>query len=174
MREQAEMTDQQHALQTYIATHPAARASDIAAALGCAEAEALSALSETVWEIPDIDLPQVLSEIRAWPRAMVLVRNADAVAEVEVAGEGGRVSGEWLNWIEEGFNLHVHIASTHHVLALVRPGKRGMTYSFNLVNQAGQVFCRFYTRTPAARRRFLNFCRAYTPKKLEKQVLWVS
>jgi putative heme iron utilization protein len=164
------MTGWQHVIQTYIDAHPGAQASDIAAALGCTEAEALGALSEAVWEIPGADLPQVLSEIFAWQRALVLVRNADAVAEVEVAAEGGRVSGEWLNWTEEGFNLHVHIASTHHVLALVRPGKRGLTYSFNLVNQAGQVFCRFYTRTPVARSHFLDFCQVYTPRKLREEV----
>jgi putative heme degradation protein len=151
-------------VQAYASENPRARAIDIASALGCTEAQALSALSDVTWEIPSTDLPKILGEIRAWERVMVLVRNGDAVAEVEVPGDGGSVNGDWLNWIGEGYNLHLRIAATHHILALVRHGKRGPTHSFNLVNQAGQVFCRFYTRTPTARERFLTFCQAYTPK----------
>ncbi|MEJ2557269.1 MAG: hemin-degrading factor [Anaerolineae bacterium] len=160
-------SDWRSAVQAYVAENPEARAIDIAAALGCTEGEALSALSEVVWEIPGADLPQLLTEIRAWGPVLVLVRNGDAVAEVEVPGDVGYVNGDWLNWIDEGINLHIRVAATHHILALVRGGKRGPTHSFNLANQAGQVFCRFYTRTPAARARFLTFCHAYTPKARE-------
>lgn len=161
---QLEVTDWRNAIQTYIAEHPGVRAIDIADALGCTEVEALSALSDVVWEIPGADLPKILSEVRAWGRVLVLVRNGDAVAEVEVLGDGGYVNDDWLNWIDEGINLHIRVAATHHILALVRTGKRGPTHSFNLVNQAGQVFCRFYARSPAAREHFLSFCRAYTPQ----------
>jgi putative heme iron utilization protein len=154
--------DWRRAVRAYVAENPEARAIDIAAALGCTEGEALSALSEVVWEIPGADLPQLLAEIRTWGPVLVLVRNGDAIAEVEVAGDAGYVNGDWLNWIDEGINLHIRVAATEHMLALVRGGKRGPTHSFNLVNQAGQVFCRFYTRTPAARARFLTFCHAYT------------
>ncbi len=156
-----EDSDWSGAVQNYLAENPRARAIDIADALGCTEAEVLSVLSDSVWKISKVDLLKVLAEIRTWGDVMVLVRNGDAVAEVEVQAEGGQVSGDWLNWIEAGYNLHIRCAATHHVLALIRPGKRGLTYSFNLVNQAGQVFCRFYTRTPAATARFLTFCQAY-------------
>ena len=164
------MTDWQAAIHTYIAQHPGARTSDIVAALGCTEAEALSSLSDTAWDIPSTDLPLVLTQIADWERIMVLVRNAGAVAEVEVAGQGGQVSGEWLNWIAQGYNLHIHIAATDQVLALVRPGKRGLTYSFNLVNHTGQVFCRFYARSQDAKAGFLNFCQAYMPHKQKAEV----
>jgi putative heme iron utilization protein len=159
--------DWRSAVQAYVAENPEARAIDIAAALGCTEGEALSALSEVVLEIPGVELSQLLAEIRAWGPVLVLVRNADAIAEAEVPGDVGYLNGDWLNWIDEGINLHIRVAATHHILALVRDGKRGSTHSFNLVNQAGEVFCRFYTRTPAARARFLNFCHAYTPKARE-------
>jgi putative heme iron utilization protein len=161
---QRDGADWRSAVQAYVAENPEARAIDIAAVLGCTEGEALSALSEVVWKIPGADLPQLLAEIRTWGSVLVLVRNGDAIAEVEVPGDAGYVNGDWLNWIDEGINLHIRVAATHHILALVRGGKRGPTHSFNLVNQAGQVFCRFYTRTPAARARFLAFCHAYTPK----------
>lgn len=162
-----EGNDWRSAVQTYIAQNPGARAIDIAGALGCTEAEALSVLSDAVWDIPAADLLKVLAEIRAWGPVLVLVRNRDAVAEVEAPGDGGTVSGDWLNWIDEGYNLHIRVAATHRILALVRPGQRSPTHSFNLVNQAGQVFCRFYVRTPAARTRFLTFCQAYKPKESE-------
>lgn len=152
------------AVRSYASQNPGARAIDIARALGYTEAEALSALSETAWEIPGGDLSKLLAEVAGWGRVLALVRNEDAVAEIEVPADSGRLNGDWLNWIEEGYNLHIRIAATNHILALVRSGKRGPTYSFNLVNQAGQVFCRFYTRTPAATARFLDFCRAYTPE----------
>jgi hypothetical protein len=89
------------------------------------------------------------------------VRNQDAVAEVEVPGAGGQVSGAWLNWIGDGYNLHIRGGATHQVLALVRAGKRGPTYSFNLVNREGLVFCRFYTRNHVDSQRFLVFCETY-------------
>jgi putative heme iron utilization protein len=161
---QRDGADWRSAVQAYVAENPEARAIDIAAVLGCTEGEALSALSDAVWEIPGADLPQLLTEIRAWGPVLVLVRNGDAIAEVEVPGDTGYVHGDWLNWIDEGINLHIRIAATRQILALVRTGKRGPTHSFNLVNQSGQVFCRFYTRTPAARARFLTFCQAYMPK----------
>ncbi len=158
---QPEGIDWRSAVQRYVSEHPKARAMDIAAALGCTEAQALGALSNTAWEIPGSDLPQILTEIQAWEQIMVLVRNQDAVAEVEVRGDAGQVNGDWLNWIETGYNLHIRITATHHILALIRPGKRGPTFSFNLVNQKGLVLCRFYTRTSAARERFLAFCERY-------------
>jgi len=160
-------TDWRSAVQGYASENPKARAIDIAGALGCTEAEALSALSEAVWEIPAADLPKILAEISAWGQVLVLVRNRDAVAEVEAPGDGGTVSGDWLNWIDKRYNLHIRVAATHHILALVRPGKRDPTSSFNLVNRAGRVFCRFYTRTPVARERFLTFCAAYAPQEEE-------
>jgi putative heme iron utilization protein len=149
------------AVQAFIAQNPKARASDIAAAVGCTEAYALSALSDEVWKIPAAGLPKVLAEIKAWTRVMVLVRNGDAVAEVEVPGHSWYVNGDWLNWIDQAYNLHIRLAATDHILALIRPGKRARTYSFNLVNEAGQVFCRFYARTPAARESFLSFCASF-------------
>lgn len=142
----------------YIVQNPGARAIDIAAALGCTEAQALSALSDTTWELPADRMPDLLREVAAWGRVMVLIRNTDAVAEVEVAAEGGYLNGDWLNWIDETHNLHIHVRATQRILALIRSGKRGPTYSFNLVNQGGHVFCRFYTRTPAAAERFVAFC----------------
>lgn len=162
--QQFEKTGWRDAVQTYVSENPGARAIDIASALGCTEAEALSALSDVVWRIPGADLSKVLSQIRAWGPVLVLVRNGDAVAEVEAPGDGGTVKGDWLNWIDEGYNLHIRIAATQHILALVRPGKRGPTHSFNLVNQAGRVFCRFYARTPTDREHFLAFCEAYASK----------
>ena len=96
---------------------------------------------------------------------MVLVRNQDAVAEVEVPGEGGYVSGDLLNWIDADYNLHIRIGATRQILALVRPGKRGPTHSFNLVNRGGLVFCRFYTRTRVDSERFLAFCETFGRKR---------
>lgn len=128
-------------------------------ATGCTEADALSALSTEVWHIPPDAFLEVLAQIQSWERVMVLVRNQDAVAEVEVAGNAGYLNNNWLNWIEAGLNLHIRVAATRQILALVRQGKRGPTYSFNLVNRQGQVFCRFYARTAAAQAGFLDFCR---------------
>jgi putative heme degradation protein len=159
--QQSEEADWRDAVQTFVSQNPGARAIDIANALACTEAQALSALSDVVWQIQVADLFRVLTEIRTWERIMVLVRNQDAVAEVEVPGEGGYVSGDWLNWIDEDYNLHIRIGATRQILALVRPGKRDPTYSFNLVNQKGRVFCRFYTRTQVDSGRFLAFCETY-------------
>jgi len=159
--QQLNETNSRESVRDFVARNPGARAIDIANALGCTEAQALSALSDIAWEIPAVDLPQVLNEISAWQRTMVLVRNQDAVAEVEVPGAGGQVSGAWLNWIGDGYNLHIRVAATHQILALVRAGKRGPTYSFNLVNREGLVFCRFYTRDHVDSQRFLVFCETY-------------
>ena len=159
-----EETDRLNKIDTFIAQNPRARAIDVAAAIGCTEAEALSAMSGEAWEIPTEALPEVLAELRTWGRVMVLVRNADAVAEVEVPSDSWYVNGDWLNWIDEDYNLHLRVVATDQILALVRPGKRGPTHSFNLVNRSGRVFCRFYTRTPAASKRFLDFCRAHSDK----------
>ncbi len=151
----------QHAVQAYLAEHPKARAIDIAAATGCTEAYALSFLSDQAWQIPATDSSKVLAEIKKWARVMALIRNGDAVAEVEVPGDIWYVNGDWLNWIDDEYNLHIRLAATVQILALIRPGKQGPTYSFNLVNQAGQVFCRFYARTATDKRRFKNFCASY-------------
>ncbi|GAB4541247.1 MAG: hypothetical protein Kow0063_31940 [Anaerolineae bacterium] len=157
----SEAAEWRDAVRAYVSRHPEARAIDIAAGLGCTEAEALSALSEAAWEIPAAHLPALLAEVSTWERVLVLVRNQDAIAEVEVPGDGGRLSGDWLNWIDEGYNLHLRIAATQRILALVRRGRRGPTFSFNLVNQAGQVFCRFYARSQTSKERFLRFCEQY-------------
>lgn len=158
--QQLEEANWRDAVQDFVSQNPRARAIDIANALGCTEAQALSTLSDVAWEILAADLPRVLTEISTWERIMVLVRNQDAVAEVEVPGEGGYVNGDWLNWVGEDYNLHIRIEATLQILALVRSGKRGPTYSFNLVNQEGLVFCRFYTRTQVDSDRFLAFCEA--------------
>ena len=163
--QQPEEADWRGAVQTFVSQNPGARAIDIAHALGCTEAQALSTLSDVAWEILVADLPRVLTELSTWERIMVLVRNQDAVAEVEVSGEGGYASGDWLNWIGEGYNLHIRIGATQQILALVRPGKRGPTYSFNLVNRQGLVFCRFYTRTRVDSERFLAFCETFGRKR---------
>ena len=159
--QQPEESDWRNAVRAFVSQNPKARAIDIAHALGCTEAQALSALSDVAWQIQSADLPQVLAEIRTWERTMVLVRNQDAVAEVEVPGDGGYLSGDWLNWIDEDYNLHIRIRATYQILALVRPGKRGPTHSFNLVNREGLVFCRFYTRNRGDSERFLTFCQTY-------------
>jgi putative heme degradation protein len=161
IKENHQPPDWPRVVQAYLAEHPKARAIDIAAAVGCTEAYALSFLSEQVWPIPGVDLSRVLAEIRSWARVMALIRNGDAVAEVEVPGHSGYINGDWLNWIDEGYNLHIRVAATDHILALVRQGKRGPTYSFNLVNQVGQVFCRFYARTAPDKSRFEDFCLRY-------------
>jgi putative heme degradation protein len=156
-----EHSDWRPAIQAYLAEHPKARAIDIATATGCTEAEALSFLSDRVWQIPAADSAKVLAEIKRWPRVMALIRNGDAVAEIEVPGDIFYLNGDWLNWIDEGYNLHIRLAATSQILALIRAGKRGPTYSFNLVNQAGQVFCRFYARTATDKSRFEDFCASY-------------
>jgi putative heme degradation protein len=145
----------------YLAQHPGASALDVAGALDITEADALGAMSDTAWEIPAGKIAEVMAEISAWDSVLVLVRNSDGVAEVKVPGRGGYANGDWFNWIGETYNLHIRVSATRRVLALVRPGKRGLTYSLNLVNHAGQVFCRFYTRTPMDTERFLTFCQAY-------------
>jgi putative heme degradation protein len=162
--QQLQETNWRDAVQSFVSQNPKARAIDITKALGCTEAQALSALSDVAWEISAEDLARVLTEISTWERTMVLVRNQDAVAEVEVPGEGGYVSGDWLNWIDEDYNLHIRIGATRQILALVRRGKRGPTHSFNLVNREGHVFCRFYTRNQGDSERFLAFCQAYEPE----------
>ncbi len=160
-------TGWREAVHSYVSDNPGARAIDIADAFGCTEAQALGALSESHWQLPATDLPKVLAEISAWGQVLILVRNSDAVAEIEAPGNRPTLNDEWLNWIAEGYNLHIRVAATHHILATIRSGRRGPTYSFNLVNQAGQAFCRFYTRTSAAEERFLAFCRAHAPKNCE-------
>jgi putative heme degradation protein len=155
------------AVRSYAAANPRARAIDIASALGCTESQALCALSESVWELPATDLHKVLAEIKAWGPVLVLVRNRDAVAEIEAPGDRQTLNEEWLNWIDDGYNLHIRVAATQCILATIRAGRRGPTHSFNLVNQAGYAFCRFYTRTSAAKERFLAFCEAHTSKNCE-------
>ena len=161
--QQLEKTNWRDAVLDFVSENPRARAIDIAQTLGCTEAQALSVMSDVAREIPAADLPLVLTEFSTWERIMVLVRNQDAVAEVDVPGEGGYVSGDWLNWIDEDYNLHIRIRATYQILALVRPGKRGPTHSFNLVNREGLVFCRFYTRNRGDSERFLAFCQTYEP-----------
>jgi len=145
-------------IQAYLAEHPGTRAIDIAAAVGCTEAEALAFLSDQVWHFDGVALDSVLAQVQQWTRVMVLVRNADAVAELTVPGPVAYRRGDWLNWIVEPYNLHIRVAATVQILGLVRSGKNGPTYSFNLINETGQVFCRFYTRTAADQEKFLSFC----------------
>lgn len=133
---------------------------DVARETGRSEAEVLAAQSQQVWALPASALDDVLAEIRTWEHVMILVRNTDAVAEIEVPGDAWYRSGDWLNWIDAGYNLHLRVTATAQILGLVREGKNGPTYSFNLVNAAGHVFCRFYARTPAAQRSFEEFCHA--------------
>lgn len=159
--EQGDHENWRDPVRQYIAGHPRARAIDIAAATGCTEAYALGLLSDVVWEIPGEALMDVLEEVRTWKRVMVLVRNADAIAEVEVGSDNWYLKGDWLNWIESDYNLHIRAAATDAILALIRRGDLGSSYSFNLVNQAGRVFCRLYARTPAAKERLSSFCAVY-------------
>lgn len=146
------------AVYTYRAENPGARAIEIAQALGCTEAEALAALSNPVFDLDATALPKVLAEIRSWELVLVLVRNVSAVAELTVPADNFYVKKNWLNWIDDDYNLHINIGATKHILGLVRPGKQGLTHSFNLINRQGHVFCRFYTRTGSATVRFLEFC----------------
>jgi len=159
--EQGEQLNWHTTVQPYIAGHPRTRAIDVAAATGCTEAFALSLLSDEVWEIPGEALLDVLEEVGKWERVLILVRNGDAIAEVEVRSDSWYIKGDWLNWIEPDYNLHIRAAATGAILALIRAGDHGSSYSFNLVNQAGDVFCRFYARTPAAKERLSHFCAAY-------------
>ncbi len=149
------------AVKAYLADHPRARAIDIAAAVGCTEADALAALSEGVWRLEAGLLDEVLAEIFGWARVMVLVRNQNGVAEVTVPGGLASRRGDWLNWIDPAYNLHLRVGATVEILALTRPGKNGLTCSFNLVDEGGRVFCRFYARTPATQKRFLSFVQNY-------------
>ena len=103
-------------------------------------------------------LDSVLAQIQQWDKVMVLVRNADAVAELTVPGQAAGRRGDWLNWIVEPYNLHIRVAATVQILGLVRSGKTGPTHSFNLINKTGHVFCRFYTRTVADQEKFMRFC----------------
>ncbi len=155
----------QHRVRDYLAQHPRASAIDVARALGITEADALGAMSDTAWEIPAGKIVEVMAEVSTWDSVLVLVRNSDGVAEVKVPGRGGCANGGWFNWIGGTYNLHIRVSATRRVLALVRLGKHGLTYSFNLVNQAGQVFCRFYTRSVADTERFLSFCQVYAVEK---------
>jgi putative heme degradation protein len=154
------MTTQRDQIRAYAAQHPRLRAINLAAALGCTEAEALVALSDSVWQFDPPALEPVLAQVRGWEQVMVLVRNADAIAEVTVPGEAWYRRGDWLNWIADAYNLHVRVAATGQILGLIREGIHGPSYSFNLVNQAGQVFCRMYARTPADKAGFGSFCEA--------------
>jgi putative heme degradation protein len=149
-------------IQAYLTEHPGTRAIDVATAVGCTEAEALAFLSDEVWRLNAATLDATLTLVQQWETVMVLVRNADAVAELTVPGQAAYRHGDWLNWIVEPYNLHIRVAATIQILGLVRPGKRGPTYSFNLINETGQVFCRFYTRTVADSKKFLEFCRENT------------
>lgn len=146
------------AVQAYATTHPNAKAIDIARMLPCTEAEALAGLSQGVYHWSATALPDILADIRTWGQVMVLVRNHSAVAELTVPADQYYVKNNWLNWIDESYNLHLNLQATHHILGLIRPGKTGQTYSFNLVDEPGQVFCRFYARTPQAIDQFLARC----------------
>lgn len=157
----------QPGIESFIVDNPKMSAIDVARKLGRSEAEVLAARSQQVWELPASALDDVLAEIRTWERVMVLVRNTDAVAEIEVPGDTWYRSGDWLNWINAGYNLHIRVAATAQILGLVREGKNGLTYSFNLVNAAGHVFCRFYTRTPAAQHAFESFCQTWNASVTE-------
>lgn len=148
----------QTSIESFLVDNPKMSAIDVARELNCSEAEALRVQSQQVWVLPASALDDVMAEVRTWERVMVLVRNTDAVAEIEVPGDAWYRSGDWLNWIDAGYNLHLRVAATTQILGLVREGKNGPTYSFNLVNAAGYVFCRFYARTPAAQHSFEHFC----------------
>lgn len=151
--------EQTKAIQAYLVRQPQARAIEIAEAIGCAEIAALAALSDEIFELSNRHWSDILTEIGHWEKVMVLVRNREAVAEITAPADSWYIKNEWLNWIDDQYNLHINIAATTQIVGLIRTGRHGPTHSFNLVNQAGQVFCRFYTRTPAAVQRFLAFCR---------------
>ena len=149
------------AIQDYQVQHPKARAIDIAHELECSESEALAALSTLVFNLPATALTEVLAEIKSWQYVLVLVRNQHAIAELTVPADAWHIKRDWLNWTDVPYNLHINLTATEQILGLVRVGKNGPTHSFNLINQQGDAFCRFYTRTPSAKDRFLTFCQSY-------------
>lgn len=144
------MTDMA-AAREYAAAHPRTPAIDIARKIGCTEADAMVAISDSVTELPATALDEALESVRGWGRILALVRNADAVAEIEAPGDGHYVRDGWLNWITDGYNLHVRVAELDCLLALTREGMHGTTHSINLVNARGDVFFRIYAREDAAR-----------------------
>jgi putative heme degradation protein len=147
------------ALRSFLKENPQAAAIDAARATGCTEAEALTAQSVKVVRLRNTTAKLVLDEVRQWDQVLVLIRNADAVAELTVSGYKLILSeGDWLNYLEEGANLHIRISATTEVLGLIRMGKAGLTYSFNLVNETGEVFCRFYALTAKDITAFKAFC----------------
>jgi putative heme iron utilization protein len=147
-------------IRAYAAQHPGASPTDVAAATGSTEALALQALAERGWALSGANLDDVLAEIGSWDRALVLVRNGDAVAEVEVNGGGWYWKGDWLNWVADGHNLHIRARNADAIVALIRSGRNGYTYSFNFADRAGRVFWRVYARSEAARERFIRYCEA--------------
>lgn len=120
----------------------------------------MEALADCGWALPGAAVDDVLAEIDRWDQALVLVRNGDAVAEVDVRGSGWYWTGDWLNWVADGYNLHIRARKTAQILALIRAGRKGPTYSFNFVNSAGSVFWRVYARSDTTRERFVAYCEA--------------
>ena len=159
------MTDWSDAVRAYASEHPRTPALDIARELGCTETDAMIALSEVVAELPVERLEAVLAGVRGWGQVLALVRNTDAVAEVEVPGDGCYLRNGWLNWITDAYNLHIRVASLARLLALTRPGMHGTTYSLNFVNDRGEIFFRLYARTEEAQERFEELYRPYLPRE---------
>lgn len=147
-------------IRAYAAQHPGASPTDLAAATGCTEAQALEAIAQVGWALPGASLDDVLAEIGRWDRVLVLVRNRDAVAEVDVRGSDWYWKGDWLNWVTEGDNLHIRARNADRILALIRAGRKGPTYSFNFADCAGRVFWRVYARSAMAREHLVAYCEA--------------
>jgi putative heme iron utilization protein len=134
---------------------------DVARALGCTESDAMAAVSDRVAELPAGELESAMERVRGWGQVLALVRNADAVAEIDVPGDGWYIRNGWLNWITDEYNLHIRVANLVRLLGLTREGMHGVTHSLNLVNEAGEVFFRVYARNEAARESFEELCRPH-------------
>jgi putative heme degradation protein len=143
------------AIKAVIKANPRLSALDLQAKINAPEVEIMIAMSDQAVEIPLADLDTVLEKLRSWGEVMSLIRNRDAVSELNFEASTLYRHNEWLNSINPAYNLHIRIANNHK--------RDGQTTSLNWANQTGHVFWRVYAQSAAAQEQFLQLMNHYAP-----------
>jgi putative heme degradation protein len=153
------------AIKAVIKANPRLSALDLQAKINAPEVEIMIAMSDQAVEIPLADLDTVLEKLRSWGEVMSLIRNRDAVSELNFEASTLYRHNEWLNSINPAYNLHIRIANTRRILLLIKANHKrdGQTTSLNWANQTGHVFWRVYAQSAAAQEQFLQLMNHYAP-----------
>jgi putative heme iron utilization protein len=151
------------ALRETIRLYPRLSALDLQAHLNAPEVEIMIAMADQAVEIPLADLDMVLENLRGWGQVMSLIRNRDAVCELQFNAATLYRHHEWLNSIDPAYNLHIRIANTQRILSLVKANHKrdGQTASLNFANAAGHVFWRVYAQSPSTQAQFNGLMKRY-------------